>query len=53
MLANAPVTTMPPVIYMGRAQVFYERCLRLTSSGFRPDGKVIYQVGDSTLALFF
>ncbi|MBK6631754.1 MAG: VOC family protein [Betaproteobacteria bacterium] len=52
MLANASVTTMLPVIEMERARAFYERCLGLTPSGFKPDGKFIYQVGGSTLALF-
>ena len=52
MLTHAAVTTMLPVIEMDRARAFYERCLGLTPSGFRPDGKFIYQVGGSTLALF-
>lgn len=52
MLANASVTTMLPVIDMERARAFYEQRLGLTPSGFRPDGKFIYQVGGSTLALF-
>lgn len=52
MLAKASVTTMLPVIDMVRAREFYERCLGLTPSGFRPDGKFLYHVGGSTLALF-
>ena len=52
MLTNASVTTMLPVIDMTRARAFYERCLGLTPSGFKPDGKFIYQVGGRTLALF-
>ena len=52
MLANASVTTMLPVIDMVRARAFYEQCLGLTPSGFKPDGKFLYQVGGSTLALF-
>jgi catechol 2,3-dioxygenase-like lactoylglutathione lyase family enzyme len=52
MLAKASVTTMLPVIDMVRARAFYERCLGLTPSGFRPDGKFLYDVGGSTLALF-
>ena len=52
MLANASVTTMLPAIDMARARAFYERCLGLTPSGFKPDGKFLYQVGGSTLALF-
>ena len=43
---------MLPVIDMVRARAFYERCLGLTPSGFKPDGKFLYQVGGSTLALF-
>jgi predicted enzyme related to lactoylglutathione lyase len=52
MLANATVTTMLPVVDMDRARAFYEGCLGLAPSGFKPDGKFIYQVGGSTLALF-
>jgi predicted enzyme related to lactoylglutathione lyase len=52
MLANASVTTMLPVIDMVRARDFYERCLGLAPSGFQPDGKFLYRVGGSTLALF-
>ncbi len=52
MLANASVTTMLPVIDMARARDFYERSLGLTPSGFQPDGKFLYHVGGSTLALF-
>jgi len=52
MLVKASVTTMLPVIDMARARTFYEQCLGLTPSGFRPDGKFIYEVGGSTLALF-
>jgi hypothetical protein len=44
MLAKASVTTMLPVIDMVRARDFYERCLGLTPSGFRPDGKFLYHV---------
>ena len=52
MLANASVTTMLPVIDMTRARAFYEKCLGFTPSGSKPDGKFLYQVGGSTLALF-
>lgn len=52
MLANAPVTTMLPVIDMDRARTFYEQRLGLTPGGFRPDGKFTYDAGGSTLALF-
>jgi predicted enzyme related to lactoylglutathione lyase len=52
MLANAMVTTMLPVIDMTRAREFYEQRLGLVPGGFRPDGKFVYRVGGSTLALF-
>ena len=52
MLANASMTTMLPVIDMARARAFYERCLGLKPSGFKPDGKFLYEVGGSALALF-
>jgi predicted enzyme related to lactoylglutathione lyase len=52
MLTNAAVTTMLPVINMDRARTFYEKSLGLTPSGLQPDGKFIYRVGGSTLALF-
>jgi predicted enzyme related to lactoylglutathione lyase len=52
MLSSASVTTMLPVKDMGRARAFYEGCLRLSPGGFKPDGKFVYVVGGSTLALF-
>jgi catechol 2,3-dioxygenase-like lactoylglutathione lyase family enzyme len=52
MLANASVTTMLPVVDMARARAYYEGRLGLTPGGFRPDGKFVYHVGGSTLALF-
>jgi catechol 2,3-dioxygenase-like lactoylglutathione lyase family enzyme len=52
MLANAAVTTMLPVIDMARAREFYEKRLGLVPGGLRPDGKFVYRVGGSTLALF-
>jgi catechol 2,3-dioxygenase-like lactoylglutathione lyase family enzyme len=52
MLANASVTTMLPVLDIARAREFYEGRLGLTPGGFRPDGKFVYRVGGSTLALF-
>ncbi|ACB36313.1 Glyoxalase/bleomycin resistance protein/dioxygenase [Leptothrix cholodnii SP-6] len=52
MLTHATVTTMLPVIDMARARAFYEQGLGLTPGGLRPDGKFLYQVGGSTLALF-
>ena len=52
MLSDASVTTMLPVMDMDRARAFYEGCLGLKPGGFRPDGKFVYAVGGSTLALF-
>jgi catechol 2,3-dioxygenase-like lactoylglutathione lyase family enzyme len=52
MLAHSTVTTMLPVIDLARARNFYEHCLGLEPGGTRPDGKFVYQVGGSTLALF-
>lgn len=52
MLANTAVTTMLPVIDMHRARQFYEERLGLVPGGLRPDGKFVYRVGGSTLALF-
>lgn len=52
MLSDTSVTTMLPVKEMNRARAFYEGCLGLIPGGFRPDGKFVYAVGGSTLALF-
>lgn len=53
MLANAPLTTILPVIDMVRARVFYEQKLGLTAVGQRPDGKFVYAcAGGAILALF-
>lgn len=52
MLADCIVTTMLPVIDMERARKFYEGRLGLKPGGFKPDGKFVYKVGGSTLALF-
>ncbi|MFL6664916.1 MAG: VOC family protein [Rhizobacter sp.] len=52
MLANAPVTTMLPVLDMARARDFYEAKLGLVPGGLKPDGKFTYSIGGSTLALF-
>lgn len=52
MLSGASVTTMLPVIDLDRARAFYEGCLGLEPGGLRPDGKFVYQVGGTTLALF-
>ncbi|MEY2876048.1 MAG: hypothetical protein RLZZ373_3419 [Pseudomonadota bacterium] len=52
MLSDSSVTTMLPVKDMDRARAFYENCLGLKPGGMRPDGKFVYAVGGSTLALF-
>ena len=52
MLSAAAVTTMLPVKDMKRARAFYEGCLGLKPGGLKPDGKFVYEVGGSTLALF-
>ena len=52
MLSSASVTTMLPVKDIDRARAFYEGCLGLKPGGFRADGKFVYVVGGSTLALF-
>lgn len=52
MLSNAAVTTMLPVKDMKRARAFYEGCLGLVPGGLNADGKFVYKVGGSTLALF-
>ena len=52
MLSTASVTTMLPVKDIVRARAFYEGCLGLAPGGFKPDGKFVYTVGGSTLALF-
>lgn len=52
MLFDSAVTTMLPVKDIDRARRFYEGCLGLKPGGFKPDGKFVYAVGGSTLALF-
>lgn len=52
MLSDASVTTMLPVKDLGRARAFYEGSLGLKPEGLKPDGKFVYKVGGSTLALF-
>ncbi|RYF55557.1 MAG: VOC family protein [Comamonadaceae bacterium] len=52
MLSDSSVTTMLPVKDMDRARAFYEGCLGLKPGGFQADGKFVYGVGGSTLALF-
>lgn len=52
MLSTSLVTTLLPVKDMTRARAFYEGSLGLEPGGFKPDGKFVYAVGGSTLALF-
>ena len=52
MLAESAVTTMLPVKDLDRARAFYEGRLGLKPAGYKPDGKFVYVVGGSTLALF-
>lgn len=52
MLSDASVTTMLPVKEMARARAFYEVCLGLKPGAFRPDGKFVYEVGGTKVALF-
>ncbi len=52
MLSTSSVTTILPVIDMVRARAFYEGRLGFAPGGLRPDGKFVYLVGGSTLALF-
>lgn len=52
MLNTASVTTMLPVKDLARARAFYEGRLGLTAGRFKPDGKFVYEVAGSTLALF-
>ncbi|MDZ4745097.1 MAG: VOC family protein [bacterium] len=53
MLANAPITTILPVIDMDRACDFYENKLGLAPQGMKPDGKFVYAcAGGSVIALF-
>ena len=51
MLSSASVTTMLPVKDIARARPL-RGLLGLRPGGFRADGKFVYVVGGSTLALF-
>lgn len=52
MLSTSSVTIMLPVVDMARARAFYEGRLGLSPGGFKPDGKFVYAIGGSTVALF-
>ena len=51
-LRDCEVTCMLPVKDLPRARRFYEEQLGLTPQGLRPDGKFVYRVAGTTLALF-
>jgi catechol 2,3-dioxygenase-like lactoylglutathione lyase family enzyme len=52
MLTHSAVTAMLPVVDMDRARAFYEGRLGLKRGELRPDGKFVYEVGGTFLALF-
>ena len=52
LLASSEVTCMLPVKDLDRARRFYEEQLALKPEGLRPDGKFVYRVGGTCLALF-
>ncbi len=51
-LDASQVTCMLPVKDLARARDFYERQLGLEPQGAKPDGKFIYRLGATELALF-
>jgi catechol 2,3-dioxygenase-like lactoylglutathione lyase family enzyme len=51
-LAATSVSCILPVKDMARARRFYEQSLGLEPSGEKPDGKFVYQVGATEIALF-
>jgi catechol 2,3-dioxygenase-like lactoylglutathione lyase family enzyme len=51
-LAAAAVSCILPVKDMARARRFYEHGLGLVPAGARPDGKFVYRVGATEVALF-
>ena len=52
LLADCEVTCMLPVKDLARARRFYEDQLGLAPQGLQPDGKFVYRVHGTTLALF-
>jgi len=52
MLAGSRVTTMLPVVDMGRARAFYEKKLGLRPGTQRPNGEVVYALEGTTVALY-
>ena len=51
-LARSQVTCMLPVKDLARARRFYEEGLQLEPLGAKPDGKFVYRVGGTEVALF-
>lgn len=51
-LSGTRVTCMLPVKDMARARRFYEGGLGLKPGGFKPDGKFVYLLGGTEIALF-
>ena len=51
-LSESEVTCMLPVKDLARAREFYERRLGLSPQGLQPDGKFVYRVHGTRLALF-
>lgn len=53
MLADAPVTTILPVVDIERARDFYGNRIGLPLKGVDPDGKVVYAGGGGALIALF
>lgn len=51
-LTDTQVTCMLPVKDLARAREFYEQRLRFEPFGAKPDGKFVYRVGGTEVALF-
>ena len=51
-LGGTTVSCILPVKDMARARRFYEESLGLAPAGAKPDGKFVYQVGATEIALF-
>jgi catechol 2,3-dioxygenase-like lactoylglutathione lyase family enzyme len=52
MLRSDQVTVMLPVKDLERARRFYEKGLGLAPGGLKPDGKFVYRLGGTEIALF-
>ena len=52
MLQSDQVTVLLPVKDLERARRFYEQGLGLTPGGLKPDGKFVYRLGGTEIALF-